>query len=219
MHGRPLLRTRADDVASWRVLVTVPHGSSAASMPIIFRLLDPLRTATRSPRVRAFSWDHRHDGIPYDPRRGRWIPWVIAGAMLTVVAVNAVLITAAVSTFTGTTQRQTYATGRTFNHVLEEAARQRAMGWTANLRREGGQILLDARGRDGAALAHRHRTERPCCIALSRELNGRWCSPPTALGAGPPGSGASTRAMGGPSHPGLAPSGEHWDMRERLILP
>jgi hypothetical protein len=40
-QGRPLLRTRADDVASWRVLVTVPHGSSAASMPIIFRLLDP----------------------------------------------------------------------------------------------------------------------------------------------------------------------------------
>jgi hypothetical protein len=123
--------------------------------------------------------------LPYDPRRSRWIPWAIAGAMLTVVAVNAVLITAAVSTFTGTTQRQTYATGRTFNHVLEEAARQRAMGWTANLRREGGQILLDARGRDGAPLPPApHRA--PCCIALSRELNGRWCSPPTALGAGPP---------------------------------
>jgi cytochrome c oxidase accessory protein FixG len=41
-HGNPLLLTRADDVASWRVLVTVPPGSAAASTPITFRLLDPL---------------------------------------------------------------------------------------------------------------------------------------------------------------------------------
>jgi nitrogen fixation protein FixH len=156
--------------------------------------------------------------LPYDPRRSRWIPWAIAGAMLTVVAVNAVLITAAVSTFTGTTQRQTYATGRTFNHVLEEAARQRAMGWTANLRREGGQILLDARGRDGAPLptgtapsAVLHRpvegTERS--LVFTPHGPGRWSAPAQVPA---PGQWEARLTL-------TAPSGEHWDMRERLILP
>ena len=37
------------------------------------------------------------------PRRSAWIPWVFVGGMLLVVAVNGVLIVAAVGTFTGVT--------------------------------------------------------------------------------------------------------------------
>jgi len=156
--------------------------------------------------------------LPYDPRRGRWIPWVIAGGMLVVVAVNAVLITAAVSTFTGTTQRQTYATGRTFNHVLEEAARQRDMGWSAELHREAGQWQLQASGRGGAALPAGttlrgllvrpvEGTEIP--LAFAGQAPGRWSAPVQAMA---PGLWEARITL-------LAPSGERWQMRERLILP
>jgi nitrogen fixation protein FixH len=156
--------------------------------------------------------------LPYDPRRGRWIPWVIAGGMLVVVAVNAVLITAAVSTFTGTTQRQTYATGRTFNHVLEDAARQRAMGWTAELRREGGQWLLQAHGRGGAALPTGttlrglvvrpvEGTEQP--LAFAYQAPGRWSAPADAIA---PGLWEARITL-------VSPSGETWDLRQRLLLP
>ena len=38
---------------------------------------------------------------PFDPTRGRWIPWVFVGMMLLVFVVNGALIVSAVSTFTG----------------------------------------------------------------------------------------------------------------------
>lgn len=156
--------------------------------------------------------------LPYDPRRGRWIPWVMAGGMLVVIAVNGVLITAAVTTFTGTTQRQTYATGRTFNHVLEEAARQRAMGWTAELRRDGNEWLLQANARDGGTLPAGTRlrgllvrpvegTEVP--MAFTVHGPGRWSAPAQAMA---PGLWEARMTL-------VAPSGEQWEMRERLLLP
>ena len=85
-------------------------------------------------------------------RRGRWIPWVFVGGMALVIAVNAVLITAAVSTYSGTTVGGAYDRGRTYNHVLEEAARQRALGWTAEVSQDGGWLALSLRDAAGAAL-------------------------------------------------------------------
>ncbi len=118
--------------------------------------------------------------------RSRWIPWVFAGAMLAVVAVNGVLITAAVTTFTGTTVGHAYDRGRTYNNVLEEAARQQALGWTATIAWSEGVVLLDARGRDGAALPPdtvvTGRLERPLeSLALRLAWQplgeGRWIAP------------------------------------------
>ena len=86
----------------------------------------------------------------HDPNRGRWIPWVFVGGMLVVVGVNAVLITQAIGTFTGVTVGQSYDRGRTYNHVLAEAARQDALGWTLNTRIEGGSLVVNARDRGGA---------------------------------------------------------------------
>lgn len=86
----------------------------------------------------------------HDPNRGRWIPWVFVGGMAVVVAVNAVLITQAIGTFTGVTVGQAYDRGRTYNHVLAEAARQDALGWTLNTRIEGGRLMVYARDRGGA---------------------------------------------------------------------
>jgi nitrogen fixation protein FixH len=86
------------------------------------------------------------------PRRGRWIPWVFVGGMALVVAVNGVLITAAVTTFTGTTVGHAYDRGSTYNHILEEAARQRALGWSAEVAWADGRLTLRARDHDGAPL-------------------------------------------------------------------
>lgn len=86
----------------------------------------------------------------HDPNRGRWIPWVFVGGMAVVVAVNAVLITQAIGTFTGVTVGQSYDRGRAYNHVLAEAARQDALGWTLGVRLEGGRLIVNARDRAGA---------------------------------------------------------------------
>ncbi|MBS7790027.1 FixH family protein [Roseococcus sp. SDR] len=88
----------------------------------------------------------------HDPNRGRWIPWVFVGGMAVVVAVNAVLITQAIGTFTGVTVGQSYDRGRTYNHVLAEAARQDALGWTLNTRLEGGRLTVNARENSGASV-------------------------------------------------------------------
>jgi hypothetical protein len=93
----------------------------------------------------------------HDPRRGRWIPWAFAGGMLTVVAVNAVLVVASVSTFPGLTVGRAYDRGRAYNAVLEEAARQDALGWTARVAlapwRRAGRRGRRSRGPAGAGPA------------------------------------------------------------------
>ncbi len=88
----------------------------------------------------------------HDPNRGRWIPWIFVGGMLVVVVVNGVLIFQAVTTFTGVTVGQSFDRGRTYNQVLNEAARQDALGWTLNAYMEPGRIIVNARDRGGAPI-------------------------------------------------------------------
>jgi nitrogen fixation protein FixH len=83
-------------------------------------------------------------------RKSRWIPWVFVGGMVLVVVVNGLMAFYAVSTFTGLTTGQAYDRGRAYNNVLEEAARQDALGWTARVRLEGGRILVTVTDRAGA---------------------------------------------------------------------
>ncbi|MBX9700670.1 MAG: FixH family protein, partial [Acetobacteraceae bacterium] len=82
-------------------------------------------------------------------RRSAWIPWVFVGGMLLVVAVNAVLVFAAISTFTGLTVSGAYDRGRTYNQVLAEAARQDALGWRTELVVEGGLLRVAVTDREG----------------------------------------------------------------------
>jgi nitrogen fixation protein FixH len=57
--------------------------------------------------------------------------------MALVVAVNALLVWFALSTFTGVTVPRAYERGRGYDQVLTEAARQDALGWR-------GEITLEA---------------------------------------------------------------------------
>ncbi|MBS7813740.1 FixH family protein [Roseococcus pinisoli] len=85
-------------------------------------------------------------------RRSRWIPWVFVAGFGVVIAVNAVLITAAVTTFTGTTTVGAYDRGRGYGAVLAEAERQRALGWRAAVVRSGDAVQIAVRQPDGAPL-------------------------------------------------------------------
>ena len=91
----------------------------------------------------------------FDPNRSRWIPWVFVGGMATVVLVNLVLVYAALSTFTGVTTGRSYDRGRAYNRVLEEAARQDALGWSARVTLDGGVLSVVATDREGLPVGGR----------------------------------------------------------------
>lgn len=91
----------------------------------------------------------------FDPRRSRWIPWAFVAAFAVIIAVNGILIYAALSTFTGVTTGHSYDRGRTYNAVLQEAARQDALGWTARLAVEGNVVSVQASDRDGLPVGRR----------------------------------------------------------------
>lgn len=84
--------------------------------------------------------------------RGRWIPWVFVAGFAVVVGVNGVLITAAIGTFTGTTTSGAYDRGLGYGAVLDEAARQKALGWRTAVKWTDGAVALAVRSADGTPL-------------------------------------------------------------------
>ncbi len=85
----------------------------------------------------------------HDPRRSRWIPWVFVGGMLLVLLVNVGMVVSALTTFTGVTTGRAYDKGRAYNHVLEEAARQDALGWRSIVAVEARTLRLAVQDRAG----------------------------------------------------------------------
>lgn len=85
-------------------------------------------------------------------RKSRWIPWIFVGGMMVVVVVNGFMAFYAISTFTGLTTGQAYDRGRAYNDVLEEAARQDALGWTPLVRLEGERLRVSVTDSTGAAV-------------------------------------------------------------------
>lgn len=149
------------------------------------------------------------------PRRGRWIPWIFVGGMLTVVAVNAVMVTAALTTFTGVTVGRAYERGRAYNEVLREAARQDALGWRAELSLSDQMLRVTVLDREGRPVAGRLDG------ALVRPVEG--AAQPLDFAALAPGSWIAAIA----GHPGqwearLTLTGaeeRRLDIRQRFVLP
>lgn len=148
-------------------------------------------------------------------RRSGWIPWVFVGGMLLVVAVNAVLIFASVSTFTGVTVGKAYDKGRAYNHVLAEAARQDALGWRPEVAMEDGVLRVAVRDAEGRPVAGRlegvlRRPVEGAEIALAASA----VAPGTWLAEVPPRAGQwETRLRV------TAEDGRHLDIRQRVIVP
>lgn len=84
----------------------------------------------------------------------RWIPWIFVAAFLVVFAVNGVMISFALSSFSGLASDRHYEDGLAWNRVLAEADRQAALGWTADARvarapGQGREIVVRLTDRDG----------------------------------------------------------------------
>lgn len=97
-------------------------------------------------------------------KRGRWIPWTYAGGMLVVIAVNAVLITAAFRSFPGLVVQRPYDRGIAYNDQLRQSRAQTGLGWTIRLHYASGRLavqILDAGGNSVPALDMRATLTRP----------------------------------------------------------
>ena len=152
----------------------------------------------------------------FDPARGRWIPWVFAGMMLIVVAVNGVLIYSAVHSFTGTTTGKAYDRGRAYNHVLEEAERQAALGWVPHVGLAGGRLQVSVLDREGGpvpgrlqGLLHRPLDGRAVPLAFSAVAAGIWSAEAATPAAGQWEARLTLTDA----------AGRHLDIRQRVIAP
>lgn len=153
---------------------------------------------------------------PFDPRRGHWIPFVFVGLMLLVVAVNGVLIFAAVSTFPGITSAHAYEEGRAYNRILAEATRQQALGWQAAVQWAGGRLSVTVTDRDGLPVSGQLEgiLERPLegtthALALAAGTPGRWTASAAGLAAGQWEARLVLRGA----------RAEKLDIRQRIVVP
>ncbi|WP_439595939.1 FixH family protein [Falsiroseomonas sp.] len=151
-----------------------------------------------------------------DPRRSRWIPWVFVGGMLLVVVVNGGLIWAALSTFTGVTVGKSYDRGRAYNHVLQTAARQEALGWQAQVTLRGETLAVSVTDRQGLpvqglleGLLQRPLEAVQQPLAFRETRAGHFES---STGALRPGQWEARLLLHGPG-------GETFDIRRRVIAP
>lgn len=66
---------------------------------------------------------------------GWHMTWIIVGFFAVVMAVNFLMATLAVRTFGGTVVDDSYTAGQKFNRWLDDARRQEAAGWKADIAR------------------------------------------------------------------------------------
>src|SRR5690606_15078373 len=79
--------------------------------------------------MRAASLSGRHAAGATLRPRGWWYPWLFVAALGLVVAVNGVLISYAVGSFSGLDTAQPYERGLDYNATLAAARAQEEMGW------------------------------------------------------------------------------------------
>jgi nitrogen fixation protein FixH len=94
-----------------------------------------------------------------------------------VIAVNFVMARYAVGTFGGVVVENSYVASQHFNRWLDEAARERTLGWQVDMRRlkDGHVVLAEHSLPSGAAITAiaRHPLGRLDDIALTFDASGR----------------------------------------------
>ncbi|MET4698871.1 nitrogen fixation protein FixH [Constrictibacter sp. MBR-5] len=98
------------------------------------------------------------------PMRGRWIPWAFVGSFAVVFAANAVMVTFAMSSWTGLETQDAYRKGLAYNRTLDAERRESALGWQGVAAVEAGRItvtLTDRRGEPVTAATVRAAFVRP----------------------------------------------------------
>ncbi|HLY54580.1 MAG TPA: FixH family protein, partial [Stellaceae bacterium] len=98
---------------------------------------------------------------PSPPRRGgegagtsawRFFPLAVALALAGVVAVDAGFIWSALASFPGAVDEHAFDTGNSYNRVLDEAAREAALGWHVEVAADGRSVAVTLSDADGKAL-------------------------------------------------------------------
>lgn len=139
-------------------------------------------------------------------RPGWWIPWTFVGLFLVVLAVNGVMVWVAIGTFTGVVDPQYYRTGLEYNRLLEEAERERALGWAVDV---AADVAADGHGR--LVVRVRDREGRP---VEGAEVVARFLRPTSeghdfGLTLGPRGEGTYAAAF-------VLPLFGQWDVHVRV---
>lgn len=152
----------------------------------------------------------------FDPRRGRWIPWTFVGGFAVVIAVNAILVWASISTFTGVTVPRAYERGRGYDQVLAEAARQDALGWASEVQLADGRIRVTVHDRDGRPVSgrldgvlRRPMTGEDVPLDFRSGSAGAWSAATDAMQRG---QWEARLTLWGPGEQPL-------DIRQRLVFP
>lgn len=117
----------------------------------------------------------------------RLIPWIFVAAMAVVIAVNGVLVSFALGTWSGLVVERPYERGLQYNRVLEAAGRQHRLGWQFDIvleaESEATRIVVqatDSAGRPLTDLTLRAVVERPVekeqhrTIELTEQQPGRY---------------------------------------------
>lgn len=84
-----------------------------------------------------------------EARRSAWIPWIFVGGMAVVIAVNAVLIVKAMTSFPGLVVDRPYDRGIAYNDELRQNREQAMLGWSVSPRYTPGRLsirIVDAAG-------------------------------------------------------------------------
>lgn len=81
------------------------------------------------------------------PFTGRHISAILVTFFAVVIAVNFLMAHYATSTFGGVVVENSYVASQHFNRWLDEAAREKALGWTATASRQAdGKVAIDLKG-------------------------------------------------------------------------
>lgn len=116
--------------------------------------------------------------------RDRLIPWYFVLFFIVVAAVDAVMVTLAVTTHTGTVTDHPYEKGLAYNKVVEAAAAQEKLGWKASLTQASGHIRFTLRDASGSLLTPETLTFR-FTRPLQPEMDYETQVPPGGAAAAP----------------------------------
>ena len=151
-----------------------------------------------------------------------WIPWIFVGCMGLVVLVNAGMVTAALSTYSGLAHGDAFGRGVAYNRVIENVERQERLGWKVDVqlgepRADGVRAIAvaldDAAGRRltgarvTATLRRPVENVAPIVVTLDESAMGTYAGGPVALRRGQ----WDARVV-------IERAGERYDHLQRLVV-
>lgn len=85
-------------------------------------------------------------------KRDKWIPWYFVLFFVVVAAVNAVMVTLALRSYSGTVTDHPYEKGLAYNKVVAAANEQDALGWKAGILYKQGKLHYVLQDKNGIVL-------------------------------------------------------------------